>query len=88
MKLCGDPMALKRLTAIRELYEPHAWGLCTFLRMPLPQWIAEPKKTDAWKAVADLQRGARQDPEDALRATEHISEQSVSSHLHDEAHGL
>ena len=88
VRLCGDPAAMTRLTAIRALYEPHAWGLCQYLKLPLPQWMAQPKKTDAWKLVAELKMGVQAGSEEALRAAEHISDQSVASHLHDEEHGI
>jgi hypothetical protein len=90
LKLCGDKGSMKRLTAIRMLYEPHAHSLSDYLKLALPLWVAEPKKTDAWKTVAELKRGARADAdaELALRASEHVSESSTSTHLHDEEHGF
>ena len=83
IRLCGDPAAMKRLKAIRLLYEPHAQALAEYLRMPLPLWIPEVKKTDAWKTVAGLTVGA----EAVLQSGGHISAQSTASHLHDEEHG-
>ena len=82
VRLCGDPAAMRRLTAIRKLYEPNAAALSNFLRMPLPLWIAEPKKSDAWRTVADLTAGAEaaqntkrmakdQDEGDPLRSGDH-----------------
>lgn len=85
MRLCGDPESMRRLTAIRLLYEPHAHALCTFLKMELPLWVPAPKKTDSWKTVADLRAGA---PEDVLGAGEFVSDRSTASHLHDESHGF
>lgn len=82
LKLCGDAASMKRLTAIRLLYEPHAHALSDYMKMPLPLWVAEPRKTDAWKTVADLRRGG-----DALQATMHVSENSAAVNLHDEEHG-
>ncbi len=79
VRLCGDPAAMRRLTAIRNLYEPHAMALSTYLRMPLPLWIPEPKKTDIWKTV----EGLSAEGERALRAHEHVSEDSTGTHLHD-----
>ena len=78
VRLCGDPAAMRRLTAIRELYEPQAFALGNYLRMSLPLWIPEPKKTDWWKTVAGLSA----EGERALRANEHVSEQSTAAHLH------
>jgi hypothetical protein len=80
VRLCGDPAAMERLTAIRLLYEPHAHALSDYLRMPLPLWSAETKKADMWKRVADLRVA---NPEKALRAYEHVSERSAAAHLED-----
>ena len=86
VRLCGDPEAMRRLVAIRKLYEPQAFALARYLRMPLPLWIAEeqpinPRKTDQWKAVANL----RMSPEAALQGTEHVSDLSTpAAHLVDE----
>ncbi len=85
MRLCGDPESMRRLTAIRMLYEPHAYALSTFLKMELPLWVATPRKADTWKTVSDLR--ARMD-QDALGAAEFVSDRSTSSHLHDEIHGF
>ena len=54
MRLCGDPESMRRLTAIRLLYEPHAYALSTFLQMELPPWVAVPGKADTWKTVSEL----------------------------------
>jgi hypothetical protein len=79
VRLCGDPAAMRRLTAIRQLYEPHARALGAYLRMPLPLWLPEAKKTDMWRMVAGLSA----EGERALRASEHVSEQSTAGHLHE-----
>ena len=83
IRLCGDPAAMRRLKAIRLLYEPHAQALAEYLKMPLPLWIPEAKKTDPWKTVAGLTAAG----ELALRSIGHVSAQSTASHLHDEEHG-
>jgi hypothetical protein len=90
LKLCADAESMKRLTAIRMLYEPHAHSLSDYLKLALPLWVAEPKKTDAWKTVAQLKRGARAEAEaeEALRASEHVSALSTATHLHDGKHGF
>ncbi len=85
MRLCGDPAAMKRLTKIRMLYEPHAHALSEYLRMPLPLWIPEARKSDTWKAVSELRASS---PEGALRASEHVSQLSTAAHLHNEEHGF
>lgn len=80
MRLCGDPAAEQRLTAIRTLYEPHAQILANFLKLPLPLWVPEPRKNDAWKKIADLRMGAK--AAEALRGTtQHVSDRSTASHL-------
>ncbi len=86
LKLCGDDSSMKRLTAIRVLYEPHAHALSDYIKMPLPPWVAETKKTDAWKTVAGLRRGG--DSEALLGVEVHVSERSTAAHLHDKEHGF
>lgn len=61
--LCGDPAAAKRLNTIRALYEPHAFVLSEYLRMPLPVWVATPKENDQWSILTKL----RTDAETALK---------------------
>jgi hypothetical protein len=63
LRLCGDPAAAKRLNTIRALYEPHAFVLSEYLRMPLPVWVAPPKENDQWSILTRL----RTDAEAALR---------------------
>jgi hypothetical protein len=63
LRLCGDPSAAKRLSTIRELYEPHAVALSEYLRMPLPVWVAPPKVNDQWSILTKL----RTDAESALK---------------------
>jgi hypothetical protein len=87
MRLCGDPATMKRLTAIRAMYEPHGQALSAYLRMPMPLWIAEPKKTDPWKKVADLRMPSPAGSK-ALMAEEHVSTNSTALNLHDEEHGF
>lgn len=54
IRLCGDPAAEDRLTAIRALYEPYAHALAEHLQMPVSNWVAEAHKTDQWSTVAGL----------------------------------
>jgi hypothetical protein len=84
IRICGDPAAQRRLSEIRSLYEPHAWALCEYLRLTLPLWVVEKKKAALWERVSALTASS----ETALRAAEHVSELSVSSHLHDKNHGI
>jgi hypothetical protein len=63
LRLCGDPAAAKRLNTIRALYEPHAYALSEYLRMPLPVWVAAPKQNDQWSILTKL----RTDAETALK---------------------
>ncbi len=63
IELCGDPASEERLRSIRALYEPYAHALAEYLRMPVPNWLAEPskldtKKTDQWTTVAGLRSQA------------------------------
>ncbi len=84
MRLCGDPASHQRLTDIRGLYEPHAYAICSYLRLDLPLWATEQKKDNLWKKVADL----RMTSEGALDAGQHVSENALAAHLHDEEHGF
>jgi hypothetical protein len=88
LRLCADAASIERLSAIRMLYEPHAHALADYLRFQLPLWVPEEKKSDAWKTVAALKRGAETLGEQALRSGEHVSERSTAAHLHDGQHGL
>ncbi len=85
LRLCGDPESMERLTTIRALYEPHAMALSDYLRMPLPQWVSEPRTKDHWKTVSQLRLKAA-----AVLGTRvsHVSEQAASVHLHDDGHGF
>ena len=85
MRLCGDPAAMKRLAKIRLLYEPHACALSDYLRMSLPLWVPEVKKSDSWQVVSELRPGS---PEDALMSGNHVSRHSTVAHLHDDEHGF
>lgn len=63
LRLCGDPASARRLNTIRALYEPHAYALSDYLRMPLPVWAAPPKLNDQWSILSRL----RTDAEAALK---------------------
>jgi hypothetical protein len=58
LRLCGDPAAAKRLKTIRALYEPHAFALSEYLRMPLPVWVAPPKENDQWSTLSRMRTDA------------------------------
>jgi hypothetical protein len=66
LRLCGDPAAAKRLDTIRALYEPHAFAVSEYLRMPLPVWVSAPKVNDQWSILTKL----RTDAESALKTRE------------------
>lgn len=85
MRLCGDPASMARLAAIRQMYEPHGLALSEYLKMPLPQWVAEPRKKDYWRTVADLRSQAAGVFGSRVNL---VSEQAASAHLHDDDHGF
>ena len=58
LRLCGDPEAPARLTALRALYEPHAQALADYLGMSLPGWVPEPRAKDQWKTVEAVRKQA------------------------------
>lgn len=84
-KLCADRDALKRLNAIRELYEPHACALANYMCLELPPWMPPPpdpkSRQNAWASVTEL----RSPGSLTRRLTEHVSPQSTARHLDDDA---
>jgi hypothetical protein len=93
IQLCGDPASEDRLRAIRALYEPYAHALAEYLGMPVPNWVAEPKKTDQWRTVAGLRSKAegprlKGEPAPGARAAFPGLEHATKTHLHDEGHGF
>jgi hypothetical protein len=42
----------KKLTELREMYEPYVQALSQFLYMPLPPWILSKEITDNWRTTA------------------------------------
>jgi hypothetical protein len=83
MRLCGDPAARERLSRIRMLYEPHAQAISDYMKMPLPLWVATPKKKDPWQTVAELRA---LNPERPMKM--YVSDRSTAGHLHDGEHGF
>ena len=81
LRLCGDTKSEERLRTIRALYEPYAWGLSDYLRMPLPMWVAE-KKKDQWGLLTKLHAEA----EAALGGISNEKVRAASAHLHYEDH--
>ena len=79
LRLCADPASARRLHTIRALYEPHAFALSEYLRMPLPVWAAPPRDNDQWSVLSRLRR----DAEAALKGAG-----SRPTTFHDEDHGL
>jgi len=94
LRLCGDPDAPARLTALRALYEPHAQALADYLGMTLPAWIPEPRAKDQWKmvelvrsrAVASLKDAQASPAVASLIKESVISPQAVAIRLHSEEH--
>jgi hypothetical protein len=76
LRLCGDPASSRRLNTIRALYEPHAFALSDYLRMPLPSWAAPARESDQWSILSRL----RTDAETALRG---VSERATFVHDED-----
>jgi hypothetical protein len=80
LRLCGDPASANRLHTIRALYEQHAFALADYLRMPLPVWVAPPKKNDQWSVLTKLRTDA-----EVAGSGGRLSERARL--LHDEEHG-
>lgn len=81
IRLCGDPSTEERLLALRMLYEPSAMALASYLEMPLPEWIAKPRRGDQWRKIT----GLRSQP-DALSTAEHTFEDAGVGRFHDGTH--
>ncbi len=58
LHMCGDPSSAQRLHTIRSLYEPYAAALSSYLRMPLPVWVAPAKENDQWSVLTRLRTEA------------------------------
>lgn len=54
VSVCRDGQSMERLRDMRALYEGYAAALSSYLRMPLPPWIADQPHKDNWLAVAKL----------------------------------
>ena len=82
LRLCRDSASANRLHTIRALYEPHAFALADYLRMPLPVWVTPPKRNDQWSVLTKL----RTDVEAVAESGKsHVSDRAAF--LHDEEHG-
>lgn len=83
LRLCGDPDSSQRLHTIRALYEPHALALADYLRMPLPVWIAEPRKQDQWQLLTKL----RTEAEAVVSGGSLTSDRAASTLIDEDEHG-
>jgi hypothetical protein len=54
VSLCRDEASYERLCDMRNLYEGYAEALSTYLRMPLPPWMATQPHSDNWLTVAKV----------------------------------
>jgi hypothetical protein len=54
VSVCRDGHSYERLRDMRALYEGYAEALASYLRMPLPPWIADQPHKDNWLTVAKL----------------------------------
>ncbi|GGA75703.1 hypothetical protein GCM10011507_28830 [Edaphobacter acidisoli] len=82
LRVCGDPASARRLHTIRALYEPHALALAAYLRMPLPVWVAEPRKKDQWSLLTKLRSEA-----DTVLNEGNEKGRAASAILHADEHG-
>ncbi len=51
LKLRGEEDAWRRLSELRQLYEPHVFTLSQFLRMDLAPWTSLPGSKDNWEVT-------------------------------------
>ena len=52
MKLQDGPEADRKLTDLRNMYEPYLYGLANYLELSLPPWIPAKKAKDNWQTMA------------------------------------
>jgi hypothetical protein len=52
LKLHDTPEADRRLTELRQMYEPYIYALATYLNQSLPPWIPPRKGKDNWQTTA------------------------------------
>jgi len=52
VEMNSEPGDERTLTELREMYEPYTEVLSSYLLMPLPGWMPQPKVTDNWQTSA------------------------------------
>jgi hypothetical protein len=52
LKLLDDEEADRKLTSLRNMYEPYIFALASYLLLPLPPWIPLKKGKDNWQTTA------------------------------------
>jgi hypothetical protein len=52
LKLLDDEEADRKLTTLRNMYEPYIFALASYLLLPLPPWIPLAKGKDNWQTTA------------------------------------
>jgi hypothetical protein len=52
MKLQDGPEADRKLTELRDMYEPYLYALAEYLKLSLPPWIPVKKGKDNWQTIA------------------------------------
>jgi len=87
LKLCGDAAAATRLHTIRALYEPHAVALGDYLRMPLPKWVAVPRKNDQWQLLSKMRTEAEGVLIAAVRGSGRAAPAEARIDVHADEHG-
>jgi hypothetical protein len=60
LRLREGPDADRRLTELRQMYEPYVYALSKLLRMSLPSWIHESRHVDNWQTSQWEQHGEAQ----------------------------
>ena len=72
MKLLQTPQADKKLTELRQMYEPYVYALATHLNQSLPPWIPSGKGKDNWQTTAWAQSAGVMQAETALLHDDHF----------------
>jgi hypothetical protein len=72
MKLLQTPQADKKLSELRQMYEPYVYALATHLFQSLPPWIPSGKGKDNWQTTAWAQSAGVMQTEAALLHDDHF----------------
>lgn len=72
LRLRDGEEADAKLKALRNMYEPYAYSLASYLHLTLPGWIPDKKAKDNWQTTAWQDAAAQGKKSEALVADDHF----------------